>query len=345
MRIVIAERLKPFSHCPGTFFMLPGTPLRFQLFPALIRVHDLSASSPVLIAEIPLKIKGPLNDFTILQDLEKGFLHVWGHTLVGFLRYQIFPSSAKNGFSIFLEKSPEEEIIPQEFLVSSSLNVSIPTERLSLGNHKKQEWTLMHRRCDLTEIFPLWLRLGQLLKIPERKDSDSLLQRCQDSVKASDRNAIISTFNNLFLAGFEGGLSPRSTDLNFQGFNLPPLSSGVSPLHLLTEGAKSIRQIFLNTSDNKIAILPVLPSEFHCGRLIQAPCSDVGLLDMEWSKHLIRRMVLTVSKNVTLQFSFQKELGHFRLRAGYGDNGQKVICGDPITFQANQAYFFDRFEK
>ena len=63
IRISIAERFKPFSHTPGTKYILPYSTLTVQVFPTLIRVEE---------REIPLELTGPVVDFTAQIDLEKG---------------------------------------------------------------------------------------------------------------------------------------------------------------------------------------------------------------------------------------------------------------------------------
>lgn len=77
MHIEIAERLKPFSHFPGTSLILPGSAYQVQIFPCLIRIFHLRETFPVLITELTLNLQGPLQQFTVCNDLEKGRISVW----------------------------------------------------------------------------------------------------------------------------------------------------------------------------------------------------------------------------------------------------------------------------
>lgn len=346
MHITIAERLKPFSHTPGTYFMLPGTPLRFQLFPGLIRVHDLSSLEPKLISELPLDVVGPVEGFTVMQDLERGCIKVWGHTAKGYMRYRIVPETQKDRpYTIVLEKSPSEQKAVSTYSYTTPGNIS----RLSLGNHKAQDWTMMQRRADFTEIFPCWHRLGQwqpAIQHKTYKGTASLLQVCQKAIDDVRLLDILPAFKGLFLAGFDVGLSPQLDDIQYQGFHLPKFHPDdiATPLILLKEGSELIHSLFLQFSVGTIKLLPALPPEFHCGRLIQVPIANVGLLDLEWSKKQIRRMILRAHVDASLHFSFQKDLKQFRLRLCESERGQLIPCPAVLELKAGQSYLFDRFQ-
>lgn len=379
MRITIAERLTPFSHTPGFFFLLPGSPLRFQIFPALIRVHDLSGHEPTLVTEIQVKIQGPVQDFTIMQDLEKGILLVWGHTADGYMRYKITAAQDSQTqqpcFFITVEKEPvtqaltfypsqgfhmisyQEEGAKKIYLIISQVDKLPPvafykaqaTERLSLGNHKAQDWDTMRRRAEMTEIFPLWLKLGQTLpycRYVVSLGTSALLDHCRVLIAKLDREALLPAFGTLFLAAFEGGLSPRLHDDQHQGFPFPSMEGKekASSLELLTEGAALIRQLFVHCEEDSIDVLPALPPEMHCGRFLNIQCPK-GMLEMEWSKKVIRRMIFTPTADATLSFSFQKELKQFRLRQKESERGVVMPCGSVITVRQGQQVLFDRFEK
>lgn len=345
MRITIAERLRPFSHLPGAYFVLPGSTLRFQIFPALIRVCDLSHSEPRLISEIPLNVKGPVHNFTVLQDLEKSRLCVWGHTQAGYMHYCIYASGPKD-FLIKVDKQPSEIFVP----VPMPMPVpDLIKERLSLGNHKAQDWSLISRRCNFEEIFPLWMRLGLLTpSIPSHSEGTaSLLDPCSKAIMEQNKDAVLPAFNLLFKAGFDSGLSPRLSDTEHQGISVQALksNSSASPLLLLTEGAQLIRQLFIQQNEAQISILPVLPTEFHCGRFINFPCKNVGILDIEWSKKLIRRMLLSASHDGCITAIFQNPIKRFRLRCDEQDKGTMLPIGTSIPLSAGKNYLFDHFEK
>lgn len=329
--------------------MLPGTTLRFQVFPALFRVHDLSEKEPVLLSENYLNVVGPVKDFTVEQDLEHAVIRVWGHTKSGYMRYKIIPNEQTNSFQVSIEKQPEDGLgWSVDHSQPSQSFVAPSTARLSLGLHKAQDCTLLRRRCDMAEIFPLWFRLGQIT--PKRtskcypEGTLALLENCRDAIARCARLEILSAFRNLFLAGFSAGLSPRLNDEQYQGFSLPPVVDEQSPLVLLTEGAQLIQSLFLQSNSDSVDILPVLPPEFHSGRILGVTC-PFGEIDLEWSKKTIRRMIFRVTTTQQIQFRFQKEIARFRLRESPQDRGLILLASKPTILEAGRHYFLDRFEK
>jgi hypothetical protein len=375
MRIQIAERLKPFTHVPGEYCLLPRTTCRCQIFPALIKIENLITIEPESLLEVQLNIKGPVKDFTVVQDLEKGSIQVWGHAQQGYFRYSLYPnlkSSFPAALLLHIEKAPSEGIYFHDILgragdvlavsknqmkksepdalplPSENMSVLFP-ERLSLGNHKAQDWTLVHRRQDLGEIMPIWLKLGEsipyaLRSLQRLEGTSALLETCQELIFQEDRLAVLQGFKNIFLAGFDGILSPRLLDTQHQGFSLPPLlnTSDLSPLVLLSEGARLIRSLFVQSCDREIAILPVLPVEFHCGRLLNVQCGDIAALDMEWSKKKIRRMILRAKTDGECKFTF-KDVTSFRLKKHRHHPGSRISCGQLLSLEKNQVYFLDNF--
>lgn len=343
MRITIAERLRPFSHLPGTTCLLPGTPYEFRFYPTRLGSHDLH-------------LHGPVEDFTVQQDLEKCRLTVWGHYQEGFLRYHIFfdieekavilemdrcPSA---GLSSSLRKTP---LLPKQRvrLIENSPHLPCPKNsraRLSLGCHRAQDWDLMKRRARLEEIFPFWFRLGMLLEEESSGNRHPLLEQCAQNVLKQDRLALYTSFKNLFSAGFEGILTPRLQDQAFQG--LMPLLAKTegSPTILLSAAARLIARLFIDTSANNLSFLPLLPPEFHCGR-ITGYAVPFGEVDLEWSKKTLRRLIFRNRNNAQPSFIFPKQIKAFRIRTSPKDKGAILPVGTPLDFQENGVYFFDNF--
>jgi len=352
MRMTIAERLHPFSHTPGVYSILPGTAYEIQFFPARLIIRDLSTANAKIIDEIEINIQGPVEKFTLTQDLERGELRVYGDSATGYFRYSLFalpaPSVAGKSIGIFIEKSPQNglEFSPSQYtqILSSKeglAKVSLP--RLSLGNHKAQDWDLVTRRGEMEEIFPAWHHLALLTK-EVNKISYPLLDQCQEVIGQRTPEKILPAFKSLFKVGFRGILSPTLKDQNHQGFALPEILEG-SPLYLLKKGGELIQSLFVQSpSANEFSILPALPPEFHCGRFLNVPCADLGSLDLEWSKKTIRRLFFHASSSGTIDLVFQKGIKCFRLRTSEADRGQVIQVGTPIKVESSHHYFFDNFQ-
>ena len=154
--IQIAKRLRPFSHEPGSCCQIPGTSYLVEAFPALVRIKEYSGS---VIQEFPLQIQGPLKQFTVMQDLERGCVTLFSE------QYHI-------------------HILPNLEVVHTKHPHLLPLshqERLSLGSHKKLDVDRMRRKNDIYALFPMWFKLGGLLKLPPRGGDErgmfSLLKR------------------------------------------------------------------------------------------------------------------------------------------------------------------------
>lgn len=336
--IHITERLRPFSHQPGTCCLLPGSTLRFQIFPALLRVFDISTAYPKFLEEISVPVKGPVQEFTVQLDLERGWILVWGKTEEEFFRYII--QAGETSIHVDVQKGLSswhpQELFSRIPYTHQPFNKK--WERLSLGNHKSQDWEMVSRRADLGEILPALLALGQ--QVPDTfyfadEGTTSLLLECQNASKL----IVYPTFINFFKASFEGILSPRLVDEQHQGFSLKTPSLPLSPLVLLSRGAKTIRSLFVHTHAKEISILPKLPPQFHCGRFLGVQCEDFGALDLEWSKKAPRRLLFKAYKTEVLHFHFPHEITDFRL------NGKRHLVKDPIEVISGEQYIFDRFQK
>lgn len=374
MRITIAERLRPFSHLPGTSFVLPGSNLGLQIFPALIRVSDLSGELPVIMAEITLDLEGPMDGFTALQDLENGTLRVFGESSKGYFRYIVKALDEKRGIAVVIEKAPahaiavlcvgkwtsdkQSPILAGQTIIFSDKALSeeakpcsfASLERLSLGSHKQQDWELVSRRLSFTEIFPVWFRLGQMVPEPVSKQLAGVslfLNDCREAIKRNAPQKILVEFKKVFLAGFDGVLSPRLIDTNFQGISYPDFAfqAEISAMTLLTEGAKLIRSLFIQEIENEIHILPSLPPEFHCGRLIDVKFGKQGALSFEWTKKSLRLMTFHALEDQKIAFFFSNHEKKCRLRNSTKDKGIVYIPGSQLEIIPGQNYWFDHFER
>lgn len=376
MRITIAERLRPFSHLPGTSFVLPGSSLNLQVFPALIHVSDLSGGFRSSLAEISLDLEGPVDGFTALLDLEKGCLCIFGKSVKGYFRYVVKAIGEGQGIAISVEKAPpsgivflymgkwtlsnhepvqagQKIILSEKALTETSSPSYTSLERLSLGSHKKQDWELLSRRLSFDEIFPLWHRLGQMVPKPSSSELAGVSQLLNDCKKAIEDNApekILPEFKKIFLAGFNGVLSPRLVDTDHQGIKYPEidptsiLQTQISAMTLLTEGAKLIRSLFIQGNAH-VHVLPFLPPEFHCGRLINAHCGKQGNLALEWTKKSLRLMTFQALEDQKIAFSFANHEKKCRLRSSDKDRGVVYLPGSEIEIVAGQHYWFDHFER
>lgn len=322
MKIEISERLQPFTHQAGALLLIPGTDQKVQIFPTRIVLSD---------RVITLPFTGPVEQFTVMMDLEREKILVWGTANEGYFHYVLH----KEGFFVDRDQTGDLKNCLSPLVSPSKKTVK---ERLSLGCHKKQEWDQIVRRSDLKEILPHWLRLGTLTK-----SSFNLPESLSCAVKALEKRdgiAFYKALHHLFRARFKGVLVPDTKDDLFQGILEKEDLLGTE-IGFLTEGAGLIRRAFVD--ENKI--LPCLPPQFPCGRLLETSLKGVGLVDLEWSKKFIRRMVIRCDQNGSTLLRFQPDIRQFRLRRGRSDQGVFLSVEEKVHYKDGDVLFFDRFTK
>lgn len=312
----IAQRLRPFCHLPGTRCLVPNTEWEVQVFPALLRFKNLVTEDEM---ELSLNVQGPVRDFTVEVDLEKGAVKVYG----------------KNFRELVISRGEEGIVISKTTLPVTFLPCATGNERLSLGMHKSLDWELVKRRGDLKEIFPVWLCMAQMVPDVELPNvgAAKLLKEC-------GKMEAVDEFLKLFLAGFHGILVPRLFDDDYQGIVSDEQVGSVCPLGLLKEGAKLIRSLFFQEKKNSLALLPELPPDFHAGRFMHIMTSHGDRIDMEWSKKLLRSVVLHPAKDREVRLELQKALKSFRK-----NKGKRIAAGDVLSLRKGETVFLDRFEK
>ncbi len=367
MTIRIAARMHPFSHLAGTLCLLPKTHLKLQIFPT--RVHFCLFDEASFLFSLSWDMQGPLKDFTVELDLEQEQIIVFGMTPAGYMRYRL--RRGADGIALIMDKPPQESIschlshhnqtyrlsrgetllIPRTFTEQLSL---FQPERLSLGMHKMQDWQLIRRRLDLKEIFPIWMRLGQitphLSSTSCLKGNLSLLNTCQDIVSGNRKQEAVVAFTQLFMAAFEGICLPRLFDTDYQGIAPidKPEGTDPSPIVILTEGAALIRSLFFQETQDVVSLLPCLPSEFHAGRMIEIHTLLGDRVDFEWTKKQLRRVVLRPRTQRTLHLKISRHIQKCRVRVSLKDRGKVHSLKEGVLLldlSPEQQILIDRFQK
>jgi len=308
-RILIAERLRPFSSEPGVLMPLPGSSLILRLFPEKMIVEGGG--------EVVFDLEDVL-EFTAQLDLEKGRVRVWGRGKRGYFRYRIVAALA-GGLAVVKEKG-EFEWSADFSLAEEGPFYSAPQDfvRLSLGSHKKQDWQMVNRRRDFKEILPIWNALAQQVKAEEEGPSWPVPEAPE---------TVVPELLKTYLSRFRGVMAP------------------VGPLSLLSEGAAFVRRLFVDSDRGEAALLPRLPPQFHCGRMLHVPVAGVGRLDLEWSKKWLKRVALYPDQEGEVLLRLQDGLKRFCVRRSKQDRGFIAERGKPLRFKKGERYLLDNFEK
>ena len=360
MKIKVTHKYRPFSHESGTPLLIPGSVWKVTVYPAKLAFESLETSWEKETYLLFPHIFGPVASFTVLQDLEKGWVRVFGLGKGGYFSYRI--TALSHHIALFVERAPEEGL---SFTFRESVKhlkrketLQIPTrggdssrlslEKMHFGCSKKQNWCLVKHRLDLREILPIWFALGKGLPSYPMVDvgSSRYLKKCFNLVAEKNRVEIGPSLIETFKVGFEGLLSPRLFDDDYQSYALGErIPKTASPLALLSEGAKLIRSLLIDIEEERVALLPCLPKDIHAGRFINIDCGKHLVIDLEWSKKCIRRLILHSKEDQTRLFFFQKCLNSFRLRKGRFGKGDIVQVGTPLVLQKDRLYILDRFQK
>jgi len=333
VKISIAQRIRPFSHLPGTCSLLPFTRWQLQVFPTLLKFRHVDTSEEQFYA---LGWKGPVRGFTVQLNLEKGIIEIYGHTVLGYRRAQI--RRVKEGIEISLEKEQTRVILSA--IPDPYLSPSFPKERLSLGMSKLLDWDLVRRRLDLREIFPVWLRLGQMCPFQETTDSigpAAFLRECQ-------KEEVISHYLNFFLVGFHSLFVPRLKDTEHQGI-IGDEEASSSSISLLSKGASLIRSLFFKEVQDSWFFLPELSVHFPSGRFIGIHTICEDQIDMEWSKKNLRRLIISSGQSRRISLHLPGRLKSYRIRHFIQDKGHRQNADHPLILIKNQKLLLDRFEE
>lgn len=265
-----------------------------------------------------------MKDFTLLQDLEKNCVFIFGKAQEKFFRFCL---QASDGGFILSGKTREKQFFP----FSLAFHLPAVWERLSLGSHKAQDWDLVLRRADLKEILPVLFGLGQ--KIP-------LI--APEAVAGTMHLLNEAQLQEFCLAAFSEILVPRLSDEQHLGLAVAEKVPG-NPFFLIQEAFKFIRALFFRQNERRLEFLPSLM--FFEGRLIHLQVPGVGEIDLEWASKQIRRVVIRASCSGDVVLVFQKEIRCFRVRTSSALRGKKHFVSEPLFLEAKKTYFLDCFQK
>lgn len=358
MKIEIAKKIAPFSKEPGVFTIIPKTAYGIRIFPAKLEFYNLKNSQKCLDLFFDfLEVK----NYQVFLNADKALIEVLVFFKAGFLRFQIF---SEEGLKIFFDKVPGALSfnIDHESAKSTKHNIgqketivlplktseeSVSSERLSLGEHKAQDMEMVSRRGDLKEILPLWFAIGQIVsKVKFKYDGvAALLLEAEDQIRKREVLKLEETFLNIFKAGFKGIFYPTLIDENFQGIiKQGKVSEDASSLILLEKGYELIRFLFFQREKNDLYILPCLLPSFHSGRIIGLRTSSINI-DMEWSKKILKKLIIHSEEKIKINLKLQREIKTFRLRKKKNEKGIFYKQTDALEIEPNVNYFLDSFYK
>ena len=332
--IKISQKFKPFANRPGTACLIPGSSWVVQAYPTLLRILGEKEH------EIFLRLTGPIEQFTLMQDVDRQAVFVYGYAKEGYFNFKIFHV----GKNVLVKLYRGNSIVCVINGANVSLNkgdiINVPVddagfkldrkEYLHLGINKKLNWDMVEKRSDLREIFPVVFLLGQF--ISPYVDSNFLSP------------SSYSEFKMVFKSMFSGILVPTFDNGNSFGFDHDLSCEFASPVVLLRKMYEQVRKLFIYEADS-IEILPTLYAEFHCGRMVDVELKDC-IISLEWTKCNVRRLTIFAKKSSELVFKFTKEISSFRLRSRASkDTRHTCKVTAKLRVESGKTYFLDNFTK
>lgn len=353
MQIKLLEKFNILSHDIGRSFLVLKTSYFVKIYPGLLFFKDLNSDKQF---KIFLKFNGPVKNFTIIQNLLNGNLEVFFHTEDGFVSYKI--STEENSGILFFDRITDQnfkiefnelkdvnakETIKLPIKTISSL---VPNEKIFFGIHKKPDLYFVKKREDILEILPFiflysqfYLDVGYSCCL--RKDC--LLKDFDKEILRKDKQELTQKLLNIFKVHFFGAFIPRLNDEEYQNI-VSYFEKDANPFCVFIRLYHSIKSLFINTKDDELSILPCLLTDLHHGRVLNFQ-TPFGVIDLEWSKKLLKKVIFKPSKDVSLKLVLQSSIKNFRLREGKNEKGQIFNNEDVGTFQNGKIYLLDKFMK
>ncbi len=350
--IKIAQRLRPYTIEPGVPTIIPSSWMSLILFPGQFSVINLCDGS--LLGSWQITLPEVIFDFQMINDLESGRIHVRLKGSATFFEYYLTPS-APTSLELFLQRAQGAFIlngkeVPCKVKVPLLLGeVITPIKstpmRISFGAHQKLDWRLVGRRMDLLQILPIWILMG--LQIPALAGKCTgigrqLLDQVIQAQKTHERTVLFRHIHALFVAAFDGLMHPQLQDHYHRGWQCD-VGPG-SPLLVLQESSQVLMECFVRWDGSHLALLPALPVECHCGRIIHMELSHQVKVEFEWSKKQIRRVHFFNQSEDSFSFSFScMQMQQARLRKSVRDKGVCKKLDGLMVIPSGESHYLDHF--
>ena len=138
-------------------------------------------------------------------------------------------------------------------------------------------------------------------------------------------------------------LYPQVEDGHLLGYPKPPLPEGSSPHALLSEGYALIKSLLVSSEESSYQITPLATRLFTFCKAVGLQTS-FGTVDIEWTKHKLRRLAILSAVEGRWELQFPKPLHKCRLTLGRTQSTFLLKPQAVLDLQKNTQYFLDHFE-
>lgn len=119
----------------------------------------------------------------------------------------------------------------------------------------------------------------------------------------------------------------------------------LSPIGLLHEGAKQIRSLFFREEENTLHLLGSLSKEFHAGCFVGLKTLYGDIVDLQWSKKQLKKVIIHPGKTRSIRLHLQKAIRSFRLRKHVRQKGERCTREQTLELTSGQKIYLDRFQR
>ena len=318
--IQIRQKHRPYSHCFGTKSPIPNTSFSLEVWPRKMRLFSKDQSFAYVV-----ECNGPVKNFTLLLDLERGCLVFFYQAKEGFISWSI--KGHKDGICFYLKKSPSEGLVvnnkrmqaKDSFLETCKEEITgyESVEKLCLGVHKNQEIDKVLLRGDLRETLPLYFRFGQYFKKTKPLDSISVLQKAE-------------------LCQIHALLMVKKSQHDLVGIDHISIDHD-----LFASAYQRIRHDFFRQESKNLYFMPNM-NLFHAGRLtgLQFSC---GTLSFIFRKKRVFRVVMDIHDDGEIHVSPINGLSSFRIRKNLHLKAERYDAHSSIMCKKGERLYLDNF--
>lgn len=357
------QQFKPFTHQFGQKFLLPETDVVIQAYPSKILFYQLTvAGSLIKKAGVTLKEPLPLKNWTFEADYFRQELRLFFQSVNGPVELlfkknnDAVTTTAKktpsNGLEILIEKQGQDpaldfselslqkhEHFQLDWIHNTLSHTSKP--KLSLGCQKKQDLQAIQKRGELKESLPLLFALSNFYPNQPYHSEHSLGQ----DWKKADSLSFSKAAEKFLLGYIDEGLVPNTNIDPNLFLPVSPEKKPPSALGVLAEIRAHLLNSLLQLEGNCLRLLPNLPKEFHCGKLVGLEITPGVFISIEWSKKQIKKAELYTLQAFEFNLALPKDIKTYRFYTK--SKKQAQFKNNPSIFQLNahQRAFFDQFKR
>jgi len=331
----------------GVDVFIPSTALIAKIFPSKLVIGK---------HVIDFDIHGPITDFTVELNLEKGRVEWYLKCKEGFIAWHLY--ALDTTIVLELRRGPQEGVNtyyekticlePRDKLtldISKRFGAKKSFERLTCGISKKQEIEAIFSRKKIEEFLPFCFFVSQYAEQKVKKIEGGIADMillAEEAILAKNRIQLSKIFEEMFSISFYDLFVPTLEDRMHQNVFKNKVKKGVIPFDLFGHWYHLIKKCFIDLKGSTLHLLPCLPKDIPCGTFSKIQFKDIEV-DLSWRKQRVLKMAVFAKKQTVLTLDLPEKAKSFRLRKNLKEKGLIYPIHQAVSLEANTLYYLDRF--